>query len=62
MDSMSAFLMGEANRDKELMVFYWDKAAQFIKERNAQSASAGLAADWKAHSRCNPRRWKAGSP
>lgn len=47
MDSIAAFAMGEANRGKELMVFDWDKAAKLIKERNAQSASAGLQSDWE---------------
>lgn len=47
MDSMQAFAMGEANRDKELMVFDWDKAAQLIKERGSKQASAGLAGDWE---------------
>lgn len=47
MDTMSAFAMGEANRHKELMVFDWDKAAAILKERNAQTAEAGLASDWE---------------
>ncbi len=45
MDTMSAFAMGEANRDKPMMVFDWDKAAQIIKERGATSAEAGLQGD-----------------
>jgi len=47
MDTMSAFVMGQANRGKEQMVFDWDKAATLIRERNAQSASAGLSGDWE---------------
>lgn len=47
MDSMSAFLMGEANRGKERKVFDWDKAAQLIKEKNAKHAAAGLSQDWE---------------
>ena len=47
MDTLTAFTMGEANRWKELMVFDWIKAAQIIKERNAETASAGLAGDWE---------------
>ena len=47
MDSFSAFAMGEANRGKEEMVFDWDRAAEIIKERNAQTASAGLSGDWE---------------
>ena len=47
MDTMSAFVMGEANRGKELMVFDWEKAAKIIKESGAKNASAGLSGDWK---------------
>lgn len=47
MDTISAFAMGAANRGKELMVFDWEKAARIIKERDAKSASAGLAGDWE---------------
>lgn len=47
MDSMNAFVLGEANRNKEEMVFDWDKAAQIIREKGAQQASAGLQNDWE---------------
>lgn len=47
MDSMIAFVMGEINRDKSLMVFDWDKAATLIRERNVDHASAGLGGDWE---------------
>lgn len=47
MDTMSAFVMGEANRGKPLMVFDWDEAARRIRERGAHHASAGLARDWE---------------
>ena len=47
MDTMSAFLRGEANRGKELMVFDWDKAAKLIKESGLKDASAGLQSDWE---------------
>jgi hypothetical protein len=47
MDSMSAFIRGDANRGKELMVFDWLKAAQLIAERRPTVASAGLAGDWE---------------
>jgi hypothetical protein len=47
MDTLSAFIRGEASRDKELKVFDWVKAARIIKERAAKSASAGLAGDWE---------------
>lgn len=46
MDTISAFANGMANRGKEMKVFDWNKAATLIKERNATSASAGLAGDW----------------
>ena len=47
MDFMQAFMMGEANRNKELMVFDWERAAQRIKETGAKEASAGLYSDWE---------------
>ena len=47
MDSMQAFLMGQASRGRELMVFDWDKAARLIRERNPTRAGAGLAGDWE---------------
>lgn len=48
MDTLSAFAMGQANRGKTPKVFDWDRAAQLIKERGAESASAGLANDWES--------------
>ena len=47
MDSMSAFILGEANRGEEMKVFDWDRAAQIIKDRKPMSAGAGLAGDWE---------------
>lgn len=47
MDSLKAFAIGRATRGKEPMVFDWDKAARIIRERGAQSASAGLRDDWE---------------
>lgn len=47
METISAFAMGIANRDKELMVFDWDKAAKIIKSRNPKHAAAGLSGDWE---------------
>lgn len=47
MDSMSAFMMGERNRGKPLMVFDWDEAARRIASSGATSASAGLRNDWE---------------
>ena len=46
MNTLQAFAMGDANRDKELMVFDWDKAAKRIVEVHPESASAGLRDDW----------------
>lgn len=50
MDTLSAFALGEANRDKERKVFDWDKAARILRERRPASASAGLSSDleWTA--------------
>lgn len=47
MDSMSAFAMGYASRDREPMVFDWDEAARRIVDCGAKNASAGLAGDWE---------------
>lgn len=47
MDTLKAFAMGQANRDKPLKVFDWDKAAQIIAERKPETASAGLRGDWE---------------
>ena len=47
MNSITAFVMGELNRNKEMMVFDWDKAARLIKNSGAIEASAGLRDDWE---------------
>ena len=47
MNTMQAFMMGEMNRGKELMVFDWDKAARIIAERKPKYAAAGLRGDWE---------------
>lgn len=47
MDTFSAFARGEANRNKEMMVFDWEQVARLIKERGAKNASAGLRGDWE---------------
>lgn len=47
MDTAKAFIYGEMNRGKEMMVFDWDKAARLIRENNAVNASAGLRGDWE---------------
>ena len=48
MDILQAFIMGEANRGKEMKVFDWVKAAELIKAHNPDIAEAGLAEDWYA--------------
>ena len=47
MNTLDAFMMEEANRGKEMMVFDWDKAARLIAERKPQIAMAGMRGDWK---------------
>ena len=47
MDNYAAFVMGEACRGKEQMVFDWKKAAELIRERQPKEASAGLCSDWE---------------
>jgi hypothetical protein len=47
MDTIEAFIKGEASKGKEPMVFDWNKAARLIKAKNAKSASAGLSGDWE---------------
>lgn len=47
MNTYSAFIMGELNRNREMMVFDWNKAAKIIKERQAKYASAGLQNDYE---------------
>lgn len=46
MDTLSAVMMGMANKGKELKVFDWDKAARLILENGCQEAEAGLVEDW----------------
>lgn len=52
MNSFMGFSMGEANREKKLMVFDWDKAAQIIKERKPEIANAGLCYNWEYTGGC----------
>lgn len=47
MNTFEAFAKGEANRNKELMVFDWEKAAKIIKEEEVKDAAAGLRGDWE---------------
>lgn len=47
MKTNMAFMMGEINRKKELMIFDWDRAAMRIAEERPESASAGLSDDWE---------------
>ena len=46
MNTIEAFVMGQANRGKEQMVFDWEKAAKIIKERKP-TVAAGLRSDWE---------------
>lgn len=50
MDTISAFAMGQRNQGKPQKIFDWVKAAKIIKERNPESADAGLQSDleWTA--------------
>ena len=45
MDTMSAWLLGMANRGREQRVFDWEKAAKIIAERKPLYAIAGLRGD-----------------
>lgn len=51
MNTLKAFEMGLANRNKPRRVFDWAKAARIIRDREAAGekvhASAGLAGDWE---------------
>lgn len=47
MKTSSAFAMGDANRDREYMIFDWDEAARRIKRSGTLEASAGLRNDWE---------------
>lgn len=46
MDSMIAFMMGQAHRNDKLKVFDWNKAAELIVKYNLTDADAGLKEDW----------------
>ena len=43
---MTAFMMGEANRNNKMKVFDWNKAAKLIVKYNLTEADAGLIEDW----------------
>lgn len=45
MDTMTAFMMGQANRGREKKVFDWRKAAEIICDRHPRRAVAGLQYD-----------------
>ena len=47
MDTAQAFMMGEINCGKEMMIFDWLKAAEIIKKLGIKEASAGLRGDWE---------------
>jgi len=59
MDSRLAFANGEMYRNKESMVFDWEKAAELIKEHQPKLARAGLRDDWEY---TGGSIWKDGSP
>ena len=52
MNTMAAFILGAANRGKELRVFDWEKAAKIIVERNPERAEAGLLYDMENTAGC----------
>lgn len=47
MDTMSAFIQGQLNKDNPQRVFDWFTAARLIRERQVNEASAGLSGDWE---------------
>lgn len=47
MNNMQAFLNGELNRNKELMVFDWAKAVDLINENGYKNCGAGLESDYE---------------
>lgn len=46
MNTVEAIMNGIANRGRTERVFDWNKAARIIRERNHETAFAGLAEDW----------------
>jgi hypothetical protein len=46
MDTITAFELGEQNRDKPRKVFDWNKAAALIRILEIKEAWAGLSEDW----------------
>ena len=47
MDTVLALAMGQENRDKELMVFDWNKAIELILKNKNSEIEAGLCGDWE---------------
>jgi hypothetical protein len=49
MDTLSAFAMGEAARaaGNKSKIFDWEKAEKILKEKNPESADAGLEMDYE---------------
>lgn len=47
METLAAFAMGEATRGNPLRIFDWKRAAELIRKRKPEVASAGLAGDWE---------------
>lgn len=59
MDSMSAFMMGQANKDKPIRSFDWIKAAKIIAREKPHRADAGLSGDY---SYTRGTIWENGAP
>lgn len=47
MDTMQAFMRGQASRGDPMRVFDWDEAARRIRDKKPRVASAGLGGDWE---------------
>ena len=47
MNTIAAFARGQANQGNRIRVFDWHKAAELIRDRKPEHASAGLAGDWE---------------
>lgn len=47
MDTLQAIIINASTPNGKGKVFDWEKAAQIIKERKPETASAGLAEDWE---------------
>ena len=59
MDTLSAFMRGQASRGEEPMVFDWIKCANLIVAERPKVVSAGLAGDWEY---TGGNIWREGKP